>query len=59
MTAHEKRQPGQSNAEYDGRRDPNADFLGVQSLHGGGGLGGWIAGLWKWLDRRRRRDARG
>jgi hypothetical protein len=29
----EKRLPGQSNAEYGGRPDPNAEYLVTQSLH--------------------------
>ena len=37
MPAPEKRLPGQSNADFErARRDPNADFLGTQSLVGGG-----------------------
>ncbi|MQY05916.1 hypothetical protein [Actinomadura macrotermitis] len=36
MAAPEKRLPGQSNAEYERRRDPNADFIGMQSMAGGG-----------------------
>jgi hypothetical protein len=54
--ATEKRLPGQSNAEYERRRDPNAQFLGTQSLQGGGdpsfvqrGLRAFLA----WRDRRK------
>ncbi len=37
MPAPEKRLPEQSNADFErARRDPNADFLGTQSLVGGG-----------------------
>ncbi len=36
MTAPEKRIPGQTNAEYERRRGPNANFIGTQSLQGGG-----------------------
>ena len=37
MPEPEKRLPGQSNADYERtRRDPNAEFLGTQSLVGGG-----------------------
>ncbi|MEW2353209.1 hypothetical protein [Spirillospora sp. NPDC029432] len=36
MPPPEKRLPGQSNAEYEGRQNPNAKFLGTQSLSGGG-----------------------
>lgn len=36
MAGPEKRLPGQSNHDYDGRRDPNAGFLGTNSLEGGG-----------------------
>ena len=36
-----KRLPGQSNAEYARRPDPNAGFLGTQSLSGGD----WFSGI--------------
>lgn len=36
MTPSPKRFPGQTNADYESRKDPNADFLGTQSLRGGG-----------------------
>ncbi len=36
MAAPEKRLPGQSNAEYEHRQNPNAEFIGTQSLSGGG-----------------------
>lgn len=37
MPEPEKRVPGQSNADYGrAQRDPNAEFLGTQSLVGGG-----------------------
>lgn len=36
MPGPEKRLPGQTNADYGRRRDANADFLGTQSLRGGG-----------------------
>ena len=38
MPRPDKRLPGQSNADYAGRVDPNTKFLGTQSLHGGGDL---------------------
>ena len=52
----EKRIPGLSNAEYErAGTDPNAQFLGTQSLHGGGDLT-WIVRAAKavsdWLKRR-------
>ncbi|WP_433042955.1 hypothetical protein [Dactylosporangium sp. CS-033363] len=46
MSAQPKRIPGQSNADYENRRlDPNAQFIGEQSLHGGGGFD-WVGRLW-------------
>jgi hypothetical protein len=37
MPKPEKRLPGQSNADHErAPRDPNAEFLGTQSLVGGG-----------------------
>jgi hypothetical protein len=42
ITSSEKRLPGQANADYDDRDDPNPQFIGTQS----------------WLDRRRGRGAR-
>lgn len=54
----EKRLPGQSNADYDRGRDANADFLGTQSLYGGGDLS-WVMrvadALRRWLGRFKRR----
>lgn len=38
MAGPEKRIPGQSNADYERRQDPNANFFGTQSLQGGGDL---------------------
>ncbi|HJQ89488.1 MAG TPA: hypothetical protein VJ820_18745 [Propionibacteriaceae bacterium] len=38
-TPPKKRLPGQSNADYVGRPDRNADFLGTESLSGGGDFG--------------------
>jgi hypothetical protein len=55
--ATEKRLPGQSNAEFEGHRDPNADFLGTQSLHGGGDLSFVQRGLRAFLSWRDRRKA--
>jgi hypothetical protein len=57
MSGPEKRLPGQSNADYErARRDPNADFLGTQSLVGGGDPT-WVmrvaASCLNWLRRRR------
>ena len=57
MAPSEKRLPGQTNADYDGRTDPNAEFLGTQSLVGGGDesfVYRGIRALLSWLDRRRR-----
>ncbi|GAB2765260.1 hypothetical protein GCM10027020_17030 [Nocardioides salsibiostraticola] len=58
-----KRLPGQSNAEHGGPLDPNAEFLGTQSLHGGS-FGGdpaaqkqIIHGIFSWFDRRRKRKS--
>jgi hypothetical protein len=60
MSRPEKRIPGQDNAAYE-RRDPNADFLGTESLEGGAdpsfvrrGLRAFLA----WLDRRKQRVRR-
>lgn len=44
-TSRKKRLPGQSNAEYAGRPDPNADFLDRQSLTFGAGGGHWLFGV--------------
>ncbi|GGM73030.1 hypothetical protein GCM10007977_088350 [Dactylosporangium sucinum] len=61
MAAPEKRLPGQSNAqyEYEGRRDPNADFLGTHSIQGGGDPT-WMIRAWHavfaWFDRRKGRS---
>ena len=55
-----KRRPGQSNAEYEGGNDPNAQFLGTQSLSGGGDPTFVYRGLrtfWAWLDRVRGRGS--
>jgi hypothetical protein len=54
----EKRVPGQSNAEYDNRRDPNDDFIGIQSGPYGGGdssIYRAMRAVVSWLDRRRGR----
>ncbi|MCA1783854.1 MAG: hypothetical protein ABR616_17005 [Dermatophilaceae bacterium] len=56
MAGPEKRIPGQSNAQYErARTDPNAQFLGTQSLDGGGDLT-WVMRAAKafsdWLRRR-------
>lgn len=54
--ATEKRLPGQSNAEYERRRDPNVEFLGAQSLQGDGDPSFVYRGLralMSWRDRRR------
>ncbi len=58
MARPEKRIPGQSNADYGrARSDPNANFLGTQSLRGGGDLT-WIPNAVKalsdWWRRRKR-----
>ncbi len=56
MTSPEKRRPGQSNAEYERRENPNADFLGAQSLSGGGNPSlplRIFRALSTWLDRHR------
>ena len=55
--ATQKRRPGQSNAEFEGRGDPNADFLGTHSLHSGGDPSFLYRGLrafLSWRDRRRK-----
>jgi hypothetical protein len=63
MAGPEKRLPGQSNAEYEHtsyerRGDPNAAFLGTQSVVGGADPT-WVMRLWaavlSWRDRRRAR----
>ena len=51
-----KRLPGQSNADFEQRNDPNADFIGTQSLQGGGDLTFVYRALRAfmfWRDRRR------
>ena len=58
MAGAEKRIPGQSNADYGrAQSDPNANFLGTQSLEGRGDLT-WIIGafgaLAAWRKRRKR-----
>lgn len=58
MPGPEKRLPGQSNAEYERRRsDPNAEFLGAQSIEGGVDLT-WVMrlaqALSRWFSRRTR-----
>jgi hypothetical protein len=55
MSRPRKRLPGQSNAEYAGRRDPNADFLGVQSVSSSGAWVFSIARLVRALILRKRR----
>jgi hypothetical protein len=61
MSAPPKRIPGQSNAEYHGGPDPNAPFLGVQSLSSGDDMS-WVGRLYNAvadrIDRRRRRRRR-
>ena len=56
----EKRRPGQSNAEYEGRRpDPNADFLGAQSVDGGWdptNIGRLVRAAMEWVRARRSRS---
>ena len=62
MTPPAKRLPGQSNADYENRTDPNAQFLGTQSIEGIGdptwmyrALGAFLS----WRDgRRERRSSR-
>ena len=61
MTAPEKRLPGESNADHENRKDPNADIIGTQSLFGGGDASfvqRGLRGLLSWLDRRRGRGSR-
>ncbi|KAB2350238.1 hypothetical protein [Actinomadura rudentiformis] len=58
MTAPQKRLPGQSNAEFERRHNANADFIGTQSLHGGGDHSLVIRisqAFFAWRDRRRNR----
>lgn len=55
--ATEKRLPGQTNAEYERRRDPNAEFLGTQSLESAGDpsfVYRALRALLSWRDRRRK-----
>ena len=51
----EKRLPGQSNAEYGGRPNPNAEFLVTQSLHSNWDLS-WVTravgAVFRWFGRR-------
>jgi hypothetical protein len=67
MAGPEKRLPGQGNAEYEHgayerRGDPNAGFLGTQSLVGGEDPS-WVmrlsGALLSWRDRRRARRRAG
>ena len=61
MTSSPKRLPGQNNADYEDRKDPNSDFVGTQSLYGGGDPSLVYRGLrafLSWLDRRRGRTSR-
>lgn len=58
MTAQGKRLPGQSNDDYEKRDDPNTQFLGTQSLYGGGDPTFVLRAMhafFRWLDRRRGR----
>jgi hypothetical protein len=58
MTSSEKRLPGQTNADYENHDDPNAQFIGTQSLQGGGDPSFMYRGLravLSWLDRRKGR----
>ncbi|GAA2120357.1 hypothetical protein GCM10009780_80470 [Actinomadura alba] len=60
MTPSEKRIPGQSNAEYERRQNPNADFTGTHSVHGGGDPSFVIRisqAFFAWLGRRRGRKS--
>jgi len=55
--APEKRLPGQTNADYERRDDPNAEFIGTHSLDGGGDLSfvhRALRALSSWRNRRRR-----
>ena len=61
MTPSEKRLPGQTNADYGRGKDPNAEFLGTQSLDGGGDDSFVYRGILafiSWRDRSRRRRIR-
>jgi hypothetical protein len=55
MPGPEKRLPGQSNADYGGRPDPNVAYLGTESVAGGTDPT-WILRLMRaffaWRDRR-------
>lgn len=56
--APEKRLPGQSNSDYGRGTDPNAEFIGTQSLSGGGDLSFVFRAtraFMSWRDRRRGR----
>jgi hypothetical protein len=57
----EKRLPGETNADYERRNDPNAEFIGTQSLHGGGDpfiVSRALRALVFWRQRRRVRRRR-
>jgi len=61
MAASRKRVPGQGNDDDEARKDANADFLGTQSLQGGGDdsfVYRGLRALFAWLDRRNGRGAR-
>lgn len=53
-----RRLPGQSNAEFRRRKDPNTKFIGTQSLQGGGDptfVYRALRAFLSWRDRRRGR----
>jgi hypothetical protein len=56
LAGPEKRLPGQSNEDFGKSKDPNSDFIGTQSLYGGGDPGWMIRAMRAvsdWRDRRR------
>lgn len=63
MAGTEKRVPGQDNADYGHRHDPNSDFVGTESLSGGGdasfvyrALRRFLAWCDRWRDRQEPAD---
>lgn len=59
MAGPRKRLPGESNGDFERSKDPNLDFIGTQSLYGGGDPGWMIRAMRAvsaWRDRRRGKD---
>ncbi len=59
MPGPEKRLPGQSNADHGKKKDPNAEFLGQNSLYGGGDPSLGLRLFRALFNRRDRRRGRG